>query len=482
LRNRWTSSLLAVGLTALVATSAVAPASGAAPTRAGEECDWFTDPFNPACDAFDTNGDGYLTPKVRFTWPDATTTAPGSTLVATATGQDLFRPVTVTFTRPVAPGSWSSGSVAFATVTLGPGQLDAQVGMPVGGPGTDGFRATARDAQNRSYGDGSWSVAIDRYASAMSTDLPAPRTVDVGASAQQVTGSVSGGERPVVLQVRARDGAWVDVATTRSTSSGTFSVAVPTYWVGSHTFRAQAPETALLAEAGSPTSSLKVRRTYRPIGSRAYSFVSSMSGRWNACAPIRYAVNPARMRKRGRADLRHALAEVSAATGLRFADAGTTSYFPQPGRFPDLPDGVDIVVGWASAKKVPGLAGSTVGIGGSMTDSDGRRSAGAVVIDTETQYRRPPAEARRMWRDVMLHEVGHVIGLGHVNDRTQIMYPTVGGGRGRYPGLFQKGDLTGLVKLGADAGGCTGEPDYRRGASAPRVAGAGAGASWVWEH
>lgn len=47
----------------------------------------------------------------------------------------------------------------------------------------------------------------------------------------------------------------------------------------------------------------------------------------------------------------------------------------------------------------------------------------------------------------MLHELGHLVGLDHVNDPTQLMYPETSGEMTD----FAAGDLTGLAELGRGA-------------------------------
>ena len=478
-RTRALAALTALSGVMLVAGSALA--LPVAPASADEvPCDYFDDPFNPSCEVFDTTGDGWLTPKVSLEWPAATSADPNTTLVATARGQDLFRPVTVTFLRPITPGRHNDGVAPFATVTLGPGALAAHVALPVGEPGAEQFLARTSDIAGRFYGDGLYTVTINQRPSSMSASLPAPRTIEAGEAAQTVTGTVSGGARPVTVQVRARDGAWADIASTTSTAAGGFTVAVPTFWVGIHTYRAYAPATATLTETTSSTSTLTVRRAYRPKGSNQYAITLDGTSRWNSCAPITYAINPARMIKRGRADVRYALREISAATGLRFVSVGTTTYLPAPNGAPANPDGVDIVVGWATAKMFPPLRGNTVGVGGSAS-SGGQRHDGAVVLESDHEWGRTVSKTRDLWREVMLHEIGHVIGLDHVRDQRMVMYPSTGG-PDRAQLTYNKGDLSGLTTLGAEAGGCTGEPEYPRPTAETSVppATANASARQVW--
>ncbi|WP_406832822.1 matrixin family metalloprotease [Pedococcus sp. KACC 23699] len=58
--------------------------------------------------------------------------------------------------------------------------------------------------------------------------------------------------------------------------------------------------------------------------------------------------------------------------------------------------------------------------------------------------------------NMILHELGHVIGLNHVSSPLQVMYPVIGP---RTPNGYATGDRAGLVKLGK-AAGCINVPPY----------------------
>jgi hypothetical protein len=58
------------------------------------------------------------------------------------------------------------------------------------------------------------------------------------------------------------------------------------------------------------------------------------------------------------------------------------------------------------------------------------------------------------WAHLLLHEIGHLVGLGHVEDPGQVMYPVAGPGA---PTAYGPGDRAGLSRLGT-AAGCLGEP------------------------
>jgi predicted Zn-dependent protease len=50
---------------------------------------------------------------------------------------------------------------------------------------------------------------------------------------------------------------------------------------------------------------------------------------------------------------------------------------------------------------------------------------------------------------LLLHELGHAVGLRHVSDDSQVMYPVIGK---TSPAGYAAGDRTGLAKVGRGAG------------------------------
>jgi len=69
---------------------------------------------------------------------------------------------------------------------------------------------------------------------------------------------------------------------------------------------------------------------------------------------------------------------------------------------------------------------------------------GEAAFDAEAMTRLVLAGRQGLLHAVLLHELGHLVGLAHVNAPTQVMAPRVRVGVEDY----QYGDLNGLARLG----------------------------------
>lgn len=185
--------------------------------------------------------------------------------------------------------------------------------------------------------------------------------------------------------------------------------------------------------------------------------------RWNPCEPIRWVVNLDGAPPGAELDLSRAVAEVSAATGLRFRSLGTTDEPPRRARPPYQPDRygeerwAPLLVAWASpsATDVP-LLDSDRGVSIPVAVGDGDRDvfvSGQIVLNPDRPLLGGFGDRATSWGATILHELGHIVGLDHVGDPLQLMYTFPGRG----PARFAAGDLRGLSQLGT--GGCVEVPD-----------------------
>jgi hypothetical protein len=201
-----------------------------------------------------------------------------------------------------------------------------------------------------------------------------------------------------------------------------------------------------------------------PVGvaSDKYSFMAVQADgttpvAWDPCRPIHYVVNSAEEVDHGAQLLQQAINRVSHATGLHFIDDGTTDELPVPYReaYQPLRYGdrwAPVLIAWTDPTAIPDLQGDVIGLGGPTPyTGDGPNDptidvSGIVYLDSP-QIRtdgQKYGDGADMTRALMMHELGHLVGLGHVSDTTQIMNPFLVPGTTSY-GV---GDLDGLAKLG----------------------------------
>ncbi len=153
------------------------------------------------------------------------------------------------------------------------------------------------------------------------------------------------------------------------------------------------------------------------------------------------------------ATAREAILTVARATGLNLYYAGPSSArfdsnLPRRGLLRQ-----PILISFENRITVPRLAGPVIGIGRSQVlrkKSHRQLAAGRLVIDTEDYLNlvNDPLLAHlstRALRATLLHELGHVMGLAHVGDPNQLMYPSQTASQFD----FAAGDLAGLAILGS---------------------------------
>ena len=146
--------------------------------------------------------------------------------------------------------------------------------------------------------------------------------------------------------------------------------------------------------------------------------------------------------------LLEAMGEVSAASGLSLVYAGASERRP---RWPDPSLTVEggawpVLIAFTDRDEVPQLE-DNAGIGGSssITRNDSTTYVSGQVALSRDYVNRLLARPRgdRQVKAIAMHELGHVVGLGHVQDPHELMSEH---GIGQY--TWGPGDRRGLALLG----------------------------------
>lgn len=209
-----------------------------------------------------------------------------------------------------------------------------------------------------------------------------------------------------------------------------------------------------------PTSAANRAATTTATGSTSFAFSTVLDGkpvRWDPCTPIRWTSNTARGPVGGLDVLKTAVARVAALTGTTWEYAGASTTTPTGGYLPTRAQSSypPVLIGWtdgASSDLLAGQAANVLGMtrtswfGVQMPDGSKLAATRAAVIALD-RTDALPLKGANSWSTVALHELAHTMGLGHVDDRTQLMASIL-------PAVtdLQAGDQAGLQRVGRAAG------------------------------
>ena len=193
---------------------------------------------------------------------------------------------------------------------------------------------------------------------------------------------------------------------------------------------------------------------YTP-GGGSFKFLMTQRGSedpvgYDPCERIEYVVNPAGAPADWGQLIDTGVADTERATGLRFRYVGTTDKRPFDPNHGGLVGDVrsPAVIGFADADEIPELAGEVAGVGGSEAAASARGEyyyvTGSVALDTEVFDHASTGEDRMRLQAIVDHELGHLVGLDHVDSASELMAPVNTGQT-----TYGPGDLEGLARLGA---------------------------------
>ena len=172
---------------------------------------------------------------------------------------------------------------------------------------------------------------------------------------------------------------------------------------------------------------------------------------WSSCHPISYVVDTTGAPDDFVDRIDAAAAEVEAATGLTLVSEGvvTEPAGPrdawQPERYGQR--WAPVLIRWSDEATVPELEGTIAGLATTTYAPDpatGVTFRVSAVVDLDvTLLEWPAVRGDPSYVSTLRHELGHVVGLDHVDDPTELMHPSSG-----YARTFATGDLAGLDELG----------------------------------
>lgn len=176
---------------------------------------------------------------------------------------------------------------------------------------------------------------------------------------------------------------------------------------------------------------------------------------WSPCRPVHFVTRPDHAPVAGDQMISQAFSNLGAATGLEFIHDGSTTEGPTEDRRVYQPDvygdrWAPVLVAWATRSEVPDfgvdIIGEAMPIGIRTPSGDTTYISGVVYLDAVKMAELASTRGHAHASAVIQHELGHLVGLAHVDDASQLMTPRAGDVTD-----FQHGDRAGLAAVGRGA-------------------------------
>jgi hypothetical protein len=444
-----------------------AGSTGAWETAGGADTD-----ANGVVSAIDSSGD--------LTWDYAlrSDTGPGAAGSTSATMHGTAVPVTVTLTGPAHVTAGSDASFT-AKVTYSDGTPPRSLLMTL-------LRKRAGESdfsvvQTSTYMSSDGSVDLYDYS------LTRNATYVVDASVPWGTGRSEGvavgvkpvpqwSVSPIMLPIggqstytvtipdgvgsvdfqRYANGAWSTVATKPLDAKHTARFVYTTHALGTVTMRVVRSADDYFDAAVTGGKSVQTV-TAGPGKTTDYTFLQTYNGkpiRWNPCHVISYRVNLKYAPAGVMTDIREALRRITLATGIHFKYVGTTSWLPRAD-YKGWPGTSNAVIAWSPRDPMNMSQSWTTWIAGRGGPNTGPYRGtpwwhrGWADFNSHDNKRFPSGFGKNGRGGLLMHELGHMMGLNHAKGANQIMY---GGGTNAAASVYGAGDMHGLRLVGRSQG------------------------------
>jgi hypothetical protein len=179
-----------------------------------------------------------------------------------------------------------------------------------------------------------------------------------------------------------------------------------------------------------------------------YSHVGVSALGWNPCRPISYAVHAKFGTAQDLVTLNEAIKWIEAASGFDFQYVGEATGSLSLAGGIDAPAGAMAVLGFSNDTQSPNMAGGVVGLGGAggtanlELGGDGKLylvKGGFAIADVDD------LGSGDELLSTLMHEMGHMVGLAHVNAPGELMQPVLSNPPQT---TYGNGDLNGMYSLG----------------------------------